>query len=50
MAEKKQKVWRVSTTDPHPLFEGDIPQFYEDSLWRRDIPRAGALRPRDVGA
>lgn len=40
---------RKDTTQPHPLFEGDVKQFWSDSKWRADIPRAGATRPRAAG-
>lgn len=34
--------YRKSTTDIHPLFDGNAALYYSDARWRYDIPRAGA--------
>lgn len=42
---------RKDRTQPHPLFDGNPAQYWADSKWRADIPRAGAgdVRPRTPG-
>jgi hypothetical protein len=36
--------YRKDTTESHALFEGNIPLYYSDQEWRKDIPKSGGNR------